>query len=282
MRCRFAVLLLIGFVSQASAGDFDIPVLRGSAPFIPERPSYTRWSGFYVGGQVGFGGTNMNFEGATQPLIAYVLRTTALESQQTPSQWGVLGRSNPTAMSYGLFGGYNSQWDDVIVGVDVHYNRTNFFANAPVSPINRVVSAGGITYNVTVSGDASMHITDFGSARLRAGWILDNFLPYATAGFALGRADVSTNARVFGAQNPPTGYPTVPCDPLAGCVAFDFSASDATRSAFLYGWSAGGGLDVMVTPRFFLRAEYEYISFFKLMNIQAHMNTARVGAGFRF
>ena len=31
-----------------------MPTLRGSSPFIPAAPTYTRWAGFYVGGQIGY------------------------------------------------------------------------------------------------------------------------------------------------------------------------------------------------------------------------------------
>jgi opacity protein-like surface antigen len=141
----------------------------------------------------------MDFSGATESLIAFMLRELALEEEDRPSQWQVLGSVDTTGRSWGGFVGYNSQWDDVIVGIDVHYNKAGFRGNAPASPISRLVSAGGNTYAVTVDGAASMRITDFGVARVRAGWIAGNFLPYATVGLAVGRADVSRSARVFGA-----------------------------------------------------------------------------------
>ena len=46
-------------------------------------------------------------------------------------EWGVLGKANPSGSSFGGFVGYNTQWSDVIVGIDLHYNRSDFFANAP-------------------------------------------------------------------------------------------------------------------------------------------------------
>jgi opacity protein-like surface antigen len=293
MRRCLAALLLIGIASQAAADEFDVPTLRGSTPFIPAAPTYTRWQGFYVGGQVGRSSTEMNFQGATQALISYLLRTTALENTAMPSQWGVLGTANTNTSSFGVFAGYNSQWDDVIVGVDAHYNSGPAFANAPVAPIRRIVAAGGNVYDITVNGSASMRITDFGVARARAGWILGNFLPYMTGGFAVGRADVTRTANTFGAENPPPGYPGypagpavcgpgVPPPPAAPCTEFNLSNSEGKQSAFIYGWAVGGGLDALVMPNVFLRAEYEYISFSKIMGITARMNTMRAGLGFKF
>jgi opacity protein-like surface antigen len=259
-----------------------MPTLRGSSPFVPAPPKYTRWAGFYFGGQVGRTSGEMNFAGATESLIAYLLRTTALENEQRPSEWGVLGRATNSGTSYGAFIGYNSQWEDVIIGFDLHYNRGQLSANAPVTPITRVVSADGNTYYVNLTGAASMRIIDHGSARLRTGWVMGNFLPYGTFGFAVGRADVARSAQVSGAENPPAGYPTVPCDPLAGCTEFSFSASDSKNAAWIYGWSAGAGLDFLVMPNFFVRAEYEYLTIAKIQGIEARVHTGRVGAGIKF
>ena len=75
MRRWFVVLCLAGFVSQATAGEFELPTLRGSSPFIPAAPKYMRWDGFYVGGQLGAGSANIDFVGATESLIAHMLRT---------------------------------------------------------------------------------------------------------------------------------------------------------------------------------------------------------------
>jgi outer membrane immunogenic protein len=273
MRRWVVAFCLLGFVSHAAAQDFETPTLRGSSPFIPAAPKYTRWAGFYVGGQMGQSSTEMNFENATEKLIAYILRTTALENEEHPSTWGVLGKSNPTGQSYGGFIGYNSQWSDVIIGLDFHYNASSFHGVAPVSPITRAVNAGGNDYIATVDGSASMRITDYGALRFRAGWVAGNFLPYATVGLAFGRADITRSARVSGTETPEGGGTPFP---------FVFSTTEVKNKAFIYGWSAGGGVDVFVVPNFFLRGEIEYMSFTEIEGVMATIATARVGAGFKF
>jgi outer membrane immunogenic protein len=283
MRRLLVALCLFGFVSNASAQDFDMPTLRGTSPFIPATPKYTRWAGFYFGGQAAQSSAGMDFSGATQQLITYLLRTTVLENTQHPSEWGVLGKSNPTGSSFGGFVGYNVQFSDVIVGLDVHYNSSSFNGVAPVTPITRAVAAGGNNYLVTVDGAASMSITDYGAARFRAGWVVSNFLPYATLGVAVGRADITRSANVSGVENPPAGYPVTPCGPpLNNCVPFSFSTAEGKKGAFLYGWSAGLGVDVLLMPNLFVRGEFEYTSFVEIQGIQAQIGTARVGAGLKF
>jgi outer membrane immunogenic protein len=211
-----------------------------------------------------------------------MLRTTQLENEQRPSEWGVLGKASTSGPIGGAFVGFNTQWQDAILGLELNYNRSKFFTNAPVDPITRVTAAGGNVYLINLSGDASMRITDFGSLRVRAGWVFSNFLPYATIGVAAGRADVTRSAQVVGVENPPAGYPGVACRTEPRCTEFSFSDSQVKNGAFMYGWALGGGIDMMIMPRFFVRAEYEYLWFTKVEGVQPEIHTARVGAGIKF
>jgi opacity protein-like surface antigen len=63
---------------------------------------------------------------------------------------------------------------------------------------------------------------------------------------------------------------------------FDFSASETRNKHFIYGWSAGGGVDFMVMPNFFVRAEFEYMGFTEAQGIKVDVGTARVGGGYKF
>lgn len=282
MRRWFAALCLVGLASQATAGEFELPTLRGTSPFVPAAPKVMRWAGFYVGGQVGGGSANMNFAGATEGLIAHLLRETALENEQRPSEWDVLGKASTGGSFGGGFVGFNSQWEDAVLSLELHYNKSRFFANAPVDPITRVTSAGGNSYLLTIDGSASMRITDFGSARARFGWAVANVVPYATLGFAFGRADITRSANVFGVENPPAGYPVTPCSTAPNCTEFNFTESEIKKGAWMYGWAFGGGIDMMIMPRFFVRAEYEYLRFTKVEGIQAWLHTGRLGLGMKF
>src|ERR1700682_4536882 len=116
MRRLLVVLGLIASISGASAQEqeFEIPTLRGSDSYVPDAPGplyLPRWSGFYVGGQVGYGVASMDFSGATRDLIAHMLRNTQLQSEQVPSNWTVLGKTDTGAGSFGGFLGYNIGWE---------------------------------------------------------------------------------------------------------------------------------------------------------------------------
>jgi outer membrane immunogenic protein len=280
MRRVFCALLVLGLASPALADD-DYPFLRGAQTVGPA--TFTRWSGFYFGGQIGFGETNVDFSGATQPLVSYSLRDTTLEDVVSPSQYQVLGRSSDNAVGYGGFVGYNTQWQDLVLGVEGNYTRTSFNTTAPVTMISRVTSAGGSTYSVNVSGTGNLQLTDYASLRARAGPIFGDLLPYGFAGLVVGHGSYNVTSLVYGQQNP-SSPPVVPCNLVLAptCVDYSFANSGGQNNALLYGFSLGGGLDWALTPNLFLRSEFEFIQFAPIANINVLIVGARVGAGFKF
>ena len=116
MRWVSSILLIVGMASPALAADYDIPILRGSqppAPVVTVGPAtFTRWSGFYVGGDFSFNNSSAEFSSATQPLFADSFRDLTLEEQAHPSQIQVLGKGTSNAFGGGGFVGYNTQWQD--------------------------------------------------------------------------------------------------------------------------------------------------------------------------
>ena len=58
------------------------------------------------------------------------------------------------------------------------------------------------------------------------------------------------------------------------CVPFSFSSSQSKQNTWIYGWAAGLGVDFLILPNLFLRAEYEYVAFTTIDGIKAGINTA--------
>ena len=283
MRWVIRALVLLALPSGAFAADLsgDFDALRGTQPVGPAR--FFNWSGAYFGGQFGYSDGNVNFANATQPLVAFSLRELALESEDGVSQWAVLGKTGRDAIGFGGFAGYNMQFQDMILGVEVNYTHTSMNVTSSETPISRMTSAGGNTYDVTLQGSGTLNITDYVDLRARAGWIFDRFMPYGFAGLVLGRADYKLSTVAFGQQNPSTP-PTVPCN-LAiapSCVDFSFANQASESNALLYGLSVGGGVDVAVTQNVFLRGEVGYIQFAPISHIVAAITSARVGAAVKF
>jgi outer membrane immunogenic protein len=288
MRWVFCGLLALTLASPAAAADFDIPppgpaanygILRGSETVGPA--TFTRWSGFYAGGQIGLSNANADFSDTTQSLVAYTLRATTLESQQAPSQWPVLGDANQSAIGYGAFVGYNTQWQDLILGTEANFNRASFSLHAPSSPIARVTSdSTGSAYSVSFTGNGSLTDQDFATLRLRAGWVAGNFLPYGFIGFAMGVAN--TNVSVTGVAVQYTSGTVGVCTASKPCGSAPINNGFNANSQVLYGFTVGGGVDVALMQNVFLRAEFEFDQFNPPPHFLMTVASGRVGAGFKF
>ncbi len=272
--CASAVSLAVSALAPRALAD-DLDVLRGALPVAPA--TFTRWSGFYVGGQVGYSDVLADFGNSTQVPVAYALSELTLENEFSVSQWPILGKASKDGITYGGFSGYNTQWQDLILGVEGNYNHASFSTVAPSTKIGPLITAAdsqGYTHTVTMSGTGSLAMFDYGSLRARAGMVLGNFLPYGFTGFAIGMATTDISANVQDLQclaSTPTS-----------CGLFSFSANPGSSTSLTYGFVAGGGLDVALTPNVFVRGEFEYAQFAPISGIVAAIMTARVGAGLKF
>jgi outer membrane immunogenic protein len=279
MRWVICALAIVTLAPRALADDFDY--LRGAEPVGPA--TYANWSGIYLGGQFGVGGARADFSSATQTPIGYLLRETTLQQTFAPSEWPVLGTGTDTHGAFGGFVGYNSQWQDLILGIEGNYNQATLGVSAPSVPISRITSTDstGNYYLVNLNATGQLSDLDFGTLRARAGYILNNFLPYGFVGVALGVADINVTSSITGETNPPKSGPCLATS-TPSCSPFAFSASSGRDSQVLVGFTAGLGLDVAVTRNIFLRGEYEFVQFAPVSGVQISVNSARVGAGFRF
>ena len=272
LRCAVAgVALFFGHAGAAHGADLDY--LRGSEVFAPSSPVYANWSGFYFGVQGGYGNANMDFTGSTAALIERMLRNTTLESVAQLSTWNVLGSTDTRSGSFGGFAGYNSQWENVILGIEANYNHASVRGSTTDSMTRLVTPGDGRIYDVTVQSTASMHITDYGILRGRAGYVMGRFMPYATLGFALGRIETERRADVFGTYAP-LATPTL-------TTPFALSASDP-KTVYSVGYAAGAGVDVAIVPNMFLRGEFEWVQFTNVNDMKVNLVTGRVAAALRF
>jgi outer membrane immunogenic protein len=285
MRSVICALALLALPTSAFAGDFDI--LRGTMPTI-------HWGGVYGGVQGGYSSSDMDFSGGVGPLVADVLRSSSLANDV--SDWAVLGSISTARVNYGGFVGYNTEWEDVIIGFEANYNRLSL-SGASSSSISRIFIDNtaappntSYQYDMTVTGSSSIRLTDVATFRVRAGWEAGRFLPYAFGGLAVGRADVAQTASVSGTrtdlvQDPIIG-PLCGGSPLPACsvsaVGGLGSQSNAQQGMFAYGFTAGIGMDVALLSNVFARAEWEYVGFAPIDGTHVAINSARVGAGIKF
>ena len=274
------------FATGGWAADYepsDFPTLRGSTPYVPATTRHVNWGGFYGGGQVGYGASYMDFSKAGRSINAFDPNASFTAPFGSVSNWVSLGTDTGKAPTYGAFVGYNWQFDDLILGFEANYNHTNLFGSqsatrcyndalppncAPAVTLND--GTGAATYNAQVTATASMRITDYGTARLRAGWVADNILPYAMIGLAVGRAEISRYATATGALTSGAGTP--------------FTRTEGTfnSSMLMWGYSAGVGADWLIYRDVFVRAEYEFVQFLLVSDFRSQIHNGRLGLGVKF
>jgi outer membrane immunogenic protein len=264
MRVAIILSAVLGLTANALAADLDDGVLRGSSGYQPGVPVYYRWNGAYAGGQVGYSDGRFDFSGATGPQTQLLLNQNSFTNPIT-------GKDNTSAATYGAFVGVNRQWDDVVLGAELSYSHTNLLAAS--SPGSFIVPLNGNTN--TLIGSASADVFDYATIRGRAGYAFSRFLAYAFAGVAVARADLARSTTLFVTSPNPAPPPTT-------ITTGPFTLTQNQQSAFLYGYTLGAGMDIVVIPGVFVRAEYEYIGFASFMSSAANMHSARVGAGVQF
>jgi opacity protein-like surface antigen len=264
---------LFGIAQGAHAA--DLPILRGSLP-----DSYSNqgvnWQGFYIGGQASYGTADMNFVNSNQSMTKKLLNNVDIESQYNVSQWPLLGKSSQSNSGFGGFIGYNAQWEDAILGIELNYVHGNFSGSSVGSQGRSFSYPTDYFTTVTMTQAAAMQISDYGSVRARAGYAMGSFLPYMFGGLAMGQANIQRSVGVgmyykyVGSQIP--ALPDI--GPTVGSV------SDNLKSHFLFGYSAGLGIDMMLVQNLFLRAEWEYLRFTSPVDVS--VNTVRAGLGYKF
>jgi len=280
VRWVICAVLVCAFAPGAAAG--DLFVLRGPQPTF-------QWGGVYFGGQVGYSSSNVNFSSAAGPDISYILRNTTIEADEGLSNWAVLPPVTSTgSVALGGFVGYNTQWDDVVLGMEANYNRVSLTASSSGIEERSFVDSKNIPaghhyfYDATVAAQAAMQMTDIASFRARAGLAYGNLLPYGFFGLALGRANLSNSATVAYTAKDYPDPTTPPTTPLPDLDFGPVSQGVSQDSTYLYGVAMGFGTDIGLTPNLFVRGELEYDYFFPTDGIHVTVASARVGAGVKF
>jgi opacity protein-like surface antigen len=234
LRIAAAVMLATGVSHAAMAAD-TAPLLPVKAP-PPPNPVFS-WTGFYLGGNIGGGKSNIDFSGSA---------TSTSAGAATPFSFAHSGTAS------GAFGGgqvgFNYELPTkFVVGIEADVDGaalnglTSYCSTATGGPL-----AGHFANCVTNNNK----LNDFGSVRGRFGYAFNNVLLYGTGGFAWGEG--STNSATTCVAGP--GFPC----PRVGAK---FTGGSSASSDTFGGWAAGGGIEWQVVPHWILRAEYLHLQF---------------------
>lgn len=204
------LLALVGVVFSSSvvAADSDPKTL---APAISQN-----WTGVYVGVNAG----------AAQGGQSDVTTTETLNNKfLNRKQYGSI---SPSGGFGGIQTGYNWQHNNFVLGVEGDIQG----GGISDSTSGRAAIGGGTFYNLATSSKLNW----FGTARLRAGYAVGNFLVYATGGLAVGSTEYQQN--------------------FTDNVQYSALYSEKkTRT----GYVLGAGVEYAVSKNLSVKLEYQYI-----------------------
>lgn len=261
---RFVVALLsAAAMGAASAQAADLPV---KAPPISPPPVFS-WTGFYAGGNVGYGWGDADT--SFTPLPSAAAFVNLAPTTLSPDPGGIIG---------GLQIGYNWQINQFVLGAEADFQATGIDGNATQIPI---IQNNGTAFATAGQLNASERISWLGTVRGRIGWAFaPTWLAYATGGLAYGEVHYSAN----------TDFISGGC---AACVQYPASI-DKTK----VGWTVGGGLEWAFANMWSAKVEYLYVDlgdesttanpspanppFQVSYNWKTQINIVRVGLNYHF
>jgi outer membrane immunogenic protein len=232
----------IGMVAVAAM--IGTPVLAADMPLKAPPPPVAvfSWTGFYIGGNVGYGwGHANNSDNLIAPcpicLVAPLPDFATLVANGSNRVDGAIGGGQI---------GYNWQVQNYLVGLEADIQAsgqrgTNSANSAFFLPI--AFFFGAQTPSAT-SLTNTTRLDWFGTLRGRVGFVADRWLIYGTGGLAYGELDVNS------AVNPATnsllpGFQNVP---------FNIGGSQTK-----VGWTLGFGVESAMTANWSWKAEYLYM-----------------------
>jgi outer membrane immunogenic protein len=272
MRGALVAIAMFGMAAQAQAADMP-DFLRGS--FSPSPSPPVNWAGVYIGGQAVYGAADMDFTNSGQDLLAKLLNNVDVQQQFNISQWPLNGTAHARNSGFGGYIGYNFQWTDALIGIELNYTHGNFTGSSSGSQTRSFNFPTNYFTTATASSSSSMNVTDYGSLRVRAGYAFSSFLPYAFAGVGMGQANIDRTANV---NLNYTFVGTPP--PVLPNLTLNQSLSDNANAHFVVGYAAGLGIDINLYGGLFMRAEWEYLRL--ATSVDTSINTVRAGLGYKF
>ena len=172
MPIRKALLAISALAFSSMAASAADMAMRTKAPPIVVDPSYN-WSGFYIGGNVGYGWGDADT--SFNPLPSAAAFVNLAPTTLGPDPQGVIG---------GVQAGYNWQAGKFVVGLEADIQASDIHGTAVVTPI---IQNNGMPFPGAGFLSASQRIDWFGTVRARAGFTpVDRLLLYVTGGLAYG------------------------------------------------------------------------------------------------
>jgi outer membrane immunogenic protein len=251
--------LLVGTPAMAA----DMPVKAPKAPVVIP---YS-WTGFYVGGNVGYSWGRAETDFAATSLAVFGLSGFSQEQHLN----GVIGGGQ-----IGYNWQANNQW---VLGVEADFQGSGENASDPRAPLSFNIDLNETIITFTANQALETKIKWFGTVRGRVGYLVTpTVLLYGTGGLSYGRIEVNS-------------IQSLSAGPL-GTIS-----SVVENSKTKFGWTAGAGVEGAIpnTRDWTWKVEYLYIDFGHFgasgtdtvlgtysWNTHVTDHIARVGVNYRF
>lgn len=252
-RLLLGALGVISMATCASAADLAARPYAKAAPMMVD-PGYN-WSGFYIGGNVGYGFGRVSSD-TSSALVSPAVSGPPFDTAVTVP----FASSTRTPMD-GIIGGgqigFNAQFNRLVLGIEADIQGSDQKRNTSTS--TTFGASNGLAFPTTtvVSGvqteTLNTRLDWFGTVRGRVGYATGDMLWYGTGGLAYGQFKVSgTQSNVGTVSNF--------FNPSAFANTGTFSVSQNRT-----GWSAGGGVEGAAwAPGWTWKLEYLHLDFGRL------------------
>lgn len=229
-----------------------IPLLycgTNDAAGITALPHDHAWSGFYVGVNTGYWGSQNN-KISTTGSTTYINPAFYSGASSIANALAQMATNNASVDADGFIagaqGGYNYVTSkQILVGADINLDALINSDNQLTSQRN--INLAGFDESYAGTFSAKQTINYLGSLRARFGYLFfPTVLVYGTGGFAFADAALQTS---WYAQE------------SLGSTVFPAIITNKTSNQILTGWTAGGGLEWLFKPNMSILLEYAYYSF---------------------
>jgi outer membrane immunogenic protein len=220
MKKAFLPGIVLSVLAAGPAMSADLP-LRSVYKAPPPPAVWFDWSGFYVGGHVGYGWGDADIADFTLSYKKVLLPARSIDAE------GFLG---------GVQGGWNYQFGPFVLGAELEFSWSDIKGD-----VTSAIVAGKGQGQGAGSTSLSSNATWISTAAARFGYAWDGFLVYGKIGAAFAQFDYDNNITFTVGRTTTVG---------------NASASD-TRS----GWIVGTGVEWAFASDWSAKAEYNYMDF---------------------
>ena len=223
-RFLLATVALAALSAPAAAADLatKYPVKAVPVPVFS-------WTGFYIGGNFGYGGDKFNF---TESKIDTYWYSDSYDP--SPIDYSATDTINSSGFFAGGQIGYNYQFaNNVVIGIETDLQWSGIEGKHDYTYVDQ--------WGYTETSSFGASVDYFGTIRARLGYAYDRFLPYITGGAAYGKTKIESTYTEFA---PWYSSPYL------------WSQSESSTN---WGWTIGAGAEYAITNNWTLKAEYLYV-----------------------